>query len=95
MAVIRKTWTESDVICNALGTRTVRDGADWLNENLPEDYRISHSSVYNWTVLVHQPNDEFIRALMMFYPETDPRFQLGRTLTEMRLAKMKVHWVKS
>lgn len=87
-----KKWTESDVICAALEQRTVREGADWLNENLPEDYRISHSSVYNWTVLVHEPNDEFIRALMTFYPDTDPRFQLGKDLTEMRQAKMR-NWI--
>lgn len=94
MAAIRRKWTESDVICAALEQRTVREGAEWLNEKLPEDYQVSYSSVYNWTVLIHEPNDEFIRALMMFYPETDSRFQLGKELTEMRLAKMKVHWVK-
>lgn len=86
--IMNKTWTESDVICDAIGDRTFRAAEKWFNEKLPTDYKTTHSSVYNWVVGRHDPEDEFIRALQMFYPDGDPRFELGKTLTEMRLAKM-------
>lgn len=83
-----KKLTESDVICDAIGERTFRLSAEWLNEKLPVDYKITHQSVYNWVVAENVPRDEFIRALQMFYPMGDVRHELGKQLTEMRLAKM-------
>lgn len=94
---VNKNWNESDLICAALGERTVRAGAEWLNEKLPDVYQISHATVYNWTVLTHQPNEDFLRALTTYYAKDDERHQLGAQIKDMRQQKMvkknRIYWV--
>lgn len=96
MTVINKKWTESDLICNVLGERSVRDGADWLNENLPDVYKVSHGTIHNWVVGKHEPEESFVRALQLFYKVEDARYQLGAELAAMRIRKIeasiKAHW---
>ena len=83
--IVKNTWTESDVICDAIGDRTVRDAQKWINENIPVKLKISHSSVQNWISSEHLPLDNTLRILQIFYPVGDARHELGKTLTEMRI----------
>lgn len=98
MTVLNKHWTESDIICEALGERTVRDGADWINEALPETYRITYGTVHNWVSGKHEPEEVTVRALQMFYKLDDPRHQLGADIAALRIKKMeaesRIHWAK-
>lgn len=83
--IVKNTWTESDVICDLIGERTFQASSDWLNESLPKDRQITRQTVYNWVVGKHEPDDTFLRLLQIFYPVGDPRHELGKTLTEMRI----------
>lgn len=86
---VNKTWTESDVIRDAIGERTVREAQSWINEALPEKLKISHSSVQNWKKNNNLPLDGTLRILQIFYPLGDPRHELGKTLTEMRIRALE------
>lgn len=84
MAVINKKWTEADVIADAIGKRSTREAAEWLNERLPEEFRITHSSVHNWVNGTYRPTYDFIYALTWWYEADDPRHQMALALHQMR-----------
>lgn len=79
-----KKWTEADYIADAVEERSLRDAADWLNENLPEIFQRTHSSVDNWLKGINEPDDVFLHALFTHYPETDPRYKLAADLLALR-----------
>ena len=91
MAVTNKTWTESDVICDAVGERTYREAAEWLNEKLPSDFQITHATVFNWCTGEYKPAYGFLFTLTECYPKTDTRHELGMKLHEMRKLARRVN----
>lgn len=96
--IINKTWIQSDMVCFAIGERSTRDAAEWLNEKIPADPKLklrrSHSSVSNWVNGVYNMDLTFAQALTEFYPEDDERHVLGRKIKEMRADEIrKAHWV--
>lgn len=92
MTVINKHWTEADVIADAIGERTYRDAAEWLNESLPPNFQITHASVFNWCEGAYKPAYGFLLALTLNYPKDDARHQLAMTLHEMRAKAINAHW---
>jgi hypothetical protein len=86
---MNKKWTESDIFCDAIGERTFADAADWLNEKLHADFQVTRQTVWNWAVGLHEPREEFVRALLLFYPMGDPRFELGLALKDRRTREMQ------
>ena len=89
---VNKKWRESDVICEAVGERTYRDAADWLNEQLPPHFQVTHASVFNWCAGAYKPDYLFLLALTMNYLEEDPRHAMARQLMEMRASSINAHW---
>lgn len=84
MSVVNKNWTEADVIAQAIGDRSTRDAAEWLSEKLPNDFKISHASVHNWTEGAYKPTYGFLFALQLFYEKDDERYQMAGKLLQMR-----------
>lgn len=80
--VINKKWSEADILADALGERSLRDGADWLNEKLPVDYQRTHATLNNWLYDVYPIPFPWIEALVRYYPEGDERHALGLKLIE-------------
>ena len=75
---VNKKWTESDVIADAIGERTYRDAADWLNEKLPPAFRVTHASVFNWCSGAYKPDYLYLLAVTSSYPEEDPRYVMAK-----------------
>ena len=95
---MNKKWTEGDVVCDALGKMSFRAAAEWFNAKLPKQYQITHQTVANWAVDRTKANAETLGALLMCYPDGDPRGVMAKTLLEMRAAKMRKlmersHWL--
>ena len=96
---MNKKWTEGDVVCDAIGNdKSFRAAAEWFNEKLPKEYQISHGTVVNWAIDRTKANAETLGALLMCYPDGDPRGVMAKTLLEMRAAKMRKlmersHWL--
>ena len=84
MSIINKTWTEADVIADAIGERSTRDAAEWLNEKVPADYQITHATVHNWVTGMYKPAYGFLYVLIAFYDKGDPRYKLAHDLHQMR-----------
>lgn len=82
--IVNKKWTESDIIADAIGERSYRDAAEWLNEKLPVDFQISHASVHNWVEGAYKSSWGFIIALTLFYEIKDARYGLGAALWNKR-----------
>ena len=80
----RKKWAESDYIADAVGDRSLRAAAEWLNEALPGIFHRSHSSIASYINDGVQPDDVFLFALIEYYPETDPRHELAADLLASR-----------
>lgn len=72
-AIVNKKWTEEDIICDLIGERTYRDATLWINENLPESLRLSHGTIFNWSLGKTAPEDSNLDKLVDFYPEGDVR----------------------
>lgn len=93
MAVMNKKWTEADVIADAIEGMSLRDAAEWLNELIPQSpelgMRRSHASIHNWVNNIYRMDAEFADTLTMFYPEDDPRHQLGRNIKQLRFEAMR------
>lgn len=82
MTVVNKKWSETDVLADALGERSLRDAADWLNEKLPADYQRTHATLNNWLYGVYPIPFPWIEALVRYYPKGDERRALGLKLVE-------------
>lgn len=96
--MMKKTWTEDDVVCDAIGDMTFQAACDWFNENLHKDFQTTRASVYNWVVGANKPDHRFLNALVIFYAEGDPRRVMAETLLEMRkeaIRKVHAHWVST
>lgn len=96
--MMNKKWTEDDVVCDAIGDRTFQAACDWFNENLPDEFKTTRQSVYNWVVGKHAADHQFLNALVIFYAEGDERRMMAERILEMRKEKMlkiRAHWVKT
>ena len=89
---VNKKWTESDVIADAIGERTYRDAAEWLNEKVPPDFRVTHASVFNWCAAAYKPTYLYLLAVTSSYPEEDPRHAMAKKLMEMRAKSINAPW---
>ena len=88
-----KKWTEADVVSHCIGERSVRDAADWFNENLPEQFKVSHGSVQNWVTGTNDMSHLFMNSLIVFYSEGDERRVMAEDISRMRLDAVRAHWV--
>lgn len=79
-----KRWTEGDYFADAIGERSLRDAAAWLNEGLPKIFHRSHTSIASYINEGVTPDDVFLHALKSNYPETDPRHLLAAELLALR-----------
>ena len=94
---IVKKISESDLVCDAIGTMTFKASADWINEELPEKFQIERQTVFNWVVERTKPNEETLRALVIAYPKTDARRQMAAKIQELRMREIQkefaAHWI--
>lgn len=86
---LNKTWNEADIVAHFIEDRTTRDAAEWLNENISApEYKITHSTVSNWTEDIHAPGWHYLYAYTFAYPAADPRHQMAAALIERRIAEI-------
>jgi hypothetical protein len=82
--IINKKLKEADVLCNVIGDMTFREAADYLNDGIPELYKRTHQSVFNWFTGGNKMPGAVADALTRYYPEDDDRHQLGKVILQMR-----------
>lgn len=88
-----KKWTEADVVAHCIGERSIRDAAEWFNENLPEQFKVSHGSIQNWVSGANEASHLFLNTLIVFYSEGDERREMAEQISKMRLDAVRAHWV--
>lgn len=79
--------TEGAVIRNLRGERSLRDCAEWLNENIPAELSgasTTFASVHNWEDGVNQVSDASLLAWQIFYPKNDQRHKAALDILTLR-----------
>lgn len=78
-------WKEADHFAHAIGDeRSVREAADWFNQQLPEPFQRSYSSISQYVNGNATPDDAFIFALLEYYEEDDPRYEMAADISALR-----------
>ena len=93
MLIVNKKWTEADVVAHCIGERSIRDAAEWFNENLPEQFKVSHGAVQNWVSGTNDASHLFLNTLIVFYSEGDERRLMAEQIAKMRLDAVRAHWI--
>jgi len=100
MTIINKTWNEADIISHfideALGSdSSVEDAAQWLNADVPDDFKITRATVHNWISDKADPGWRYLMAYTIRYPETDPRHQMAKAIIDRRNATLYTYKVEA
>jgi hypothetical protein len=78
------TKTEAQLIAECKGERSLRDAAAWFNEDMPQAFHRSHTSVADWINGDSKPDDSFIEMLKTWYAPEDPRYLLAVDILALR-----------
>jgi hypothetical protein len=66
------------------GIQTTRGAAEWLNEKMPKEHQMSHTSIWDYARGAKRINQGYIRSLQLFYETEDERHILGNKLDALR-----------
>lgn len=82
-----KESTEAAVIRNLRGEKSLRDCAEYLNENVPGELKGAHTtfaSIHNWENSENGVSDACLLAWQIFYPAKDARNQAALRILTLR-----------
>jgi hypothetical protein len=77
--------SEADVVCDCIGERSFQVSADWFNELMPDELKITRQTIWNWVVGKTEPNGTVLQAYVLAYAENDPRRVMAQTILDMRI----------